>query len=132
MTTNKSKLKPKIMSTTENNMTATDLLNEAIKGRIETNSTTGVILAPGQYAWLYAKPGRSYVVIATDQDAGFEAKIGVYTPTEGWVVYNKVIEPFQGEPVKINQLEQDGVYVQNMSQDHGSSKPSVSFSLYPA
>jgi hypothetical protein len=113
-------------------MSATDLLNEAIKRGVETKSDTGVTLAPGQYAWLYSKPGRSYVVIATDLDAGFDAKIGVYTATEGWLVYDKVIKPLQGEPVKINQLEQYGVYVQNLSQNHGSNMPSVSFNLYPA
>jgi len=111
-------------------LVAKKLLNDALNQGIVANSYTGAALAPGEYTWLYAKSGQRYVIIATALNSGFESKIGIYTQNDNWLNHEEIIQPFQAQPRIISNLTSYGVFVQNMSKNHGYGLPKISFQLH--
>jgi len=119
-----------MITTATQNLTAKKLLNDALNQGIVANSYTGAALEPGEYTWLHAKSSQRYVIIATALNSGFDSKIGIYTQNDNWLSHEKIIQPFQAQPLIITNLTSYGVFVQNMSANNGYGLPKISFQLH--
>lgn len=93
------------------------------------NSNHETTLSPGRNSCLYGEAGKQYSVVASNNDDELDAQVYIYDYKQGYLEYNKTIEPW-GTTGELFQMSNKGyIRIYNTSSTEYSPKPEVTFKL---